>query len=247
MDISESVRVGMSFRCVPWRLSNDALASALGAKLRWLRADAQGQLFQGECLQRAMRQCQALDVTKEDVDMMLYLGMYGADCGCDWCADRRIKHARELESLPSPPRDDPAPDQVQNHGRLQFDARIRGYSRLSDSDARPQDNSVLESDAQVRRFKSERYAVRKPIQNDMLMRLNCGKPSVDAFADAELHVCDRWWGPGSGVEDSLKVSWKEERLLWCNPPWSLLKQTVLKIIEEKLLAVLICPHWPSEE
>lgn len=265
MDISESAGFGMSFRvAVQWRLSTDALAH----KLRWLRADAHGQLFQGECLQQAMKQMAALDIDNNQVNMLYYLGMYSADCGCDWCSDRRRKHDRESECLPgkgqvrlrmvsrdapaqSSHRDVPAlQDPPQNPGWLRDDARIGGYSRLSDADARPKDHSVLKPDALVRRKhgpKTERYAVRKPIMNDMLMRLRCGKPSVDAFADCELHNCDKWWGPGSSVENSLDISWKEESLVWCNPPWSLLKATVSKIIEEKVLAVLVCPHWPSEE
>jgi hypothetical protein len=195
----------MSFRkVVPWRLSNDALAQPW-LQLRWLTADAQGQLFQGECLQRALRQCQALGVKNEDINFLMYLGMYAEDCGCDWCGERRVRHAREQECLPGrgqgrlrqvsldapvQPVDDPAPAQVQNQGWLRDEY---GDSRLSAPDARPESRH----DAPVRRYKSERYAVRKPVMNDMLMRLHCGKPQVDCFADSQLHVCDKWWGPGS--------------------------------------------------
>jgi hypothetical protein len=181
MDTSGSAGFSMSFRkVVPWRLSNDALAQPW-LQLRWLTADAQGQLFQGECLQRALRQCQALGVKNEDINFLMYLGMYAEDCGCDWCGERRVRHAREQECLPGrgqgrlrqvsldapvQPVDDPAPAQVQNQGWLRDEY---GDSRLSAPDARPESRH----DAPVRRYKSERYAVQKPVMNDMLMRLHC--------------------------------------------------------------------------
>ena len=67
-------------------LTFDAPAQ-LRLQLRWLGLDARGQLFPGECLQRALRQLQALDVSNEEVNMMMFLGMFDADCRCDWCTD----------------------------------------------------------------------------------------------------------------------------------------------------------------
>ena len=138
-------------------------------------------------------------------------------------------------------------------------ARVQGSGQceLRSSDAPAQSagsgQSVLRTDAPAnaskgkRKFKSERYSVRKPVFNDLLFRLHCAQPSVDAFADQELHLCPTYWGPGTDIVGSLSVSWKEESLVWCNPPWSLLLETVRKIIKEGITAVLICPHWPKEE
>ena len=49
---------------------------------------------------------------------------------------------------------------------------------------------------------TESYAVRRPMVDDILLRLNVDKPSVDGFADSQLHVIDRWWGPESAVPDA---------------------------------------------
>ena len=68
----------------------------------------------------------------------------------------------------------------------------------------------------------ERYAVRKPVMTYILERLQLETPTVDAFADHELFMCPRWWGPGSEVEDAFTQDWGKERLLWINPPFSLL-------------------------
>lgn len=99
--------------------------------------------------------------------------------------------------------------------------------------------------------KTERYAVRRPMVNDMLMRLagrggQALKPTVDAFGDQELHVCDKWWGPGSEVPDSFKVNWAAEPLLWLNPPFSLMSRVIQKIKEDQATCVLVCPHWTTE-
>lgn len=108
-------------------------------------------------------------------------------------------------------------------------------------------------DAPAHKDKSrqERYAVRKPIYNDIMMRLagrggRALQPSVDAFADHELHLCSRWWGPGSDVPNAMEVSWKDEPLLWLNPPFSMMADVVRKIRKDRAKAVLVCPHWKSE-
>lgn len=97
----------------------------------------------------------------------------------------------------------------------------------------------------------ERYAVRRPIVNDILIRLAGPggqrlQPSVDAFADEQLHVCDRWWGPGSDVPNALDIPWGGEPLLWLNPPYSMMGKVVTKIKQDGAKGVLICPHWTTE-
>ena len=51
---------------------------------------------------------------------------------------------------------------------------------------------------------NERYAVRKPVMDVILFRLKSDTPTVDAFADSDLHVLPRWWGPGSTVPDAFE-------------------------------------------
>lgn len=95
--------------------------------------------------------------------------------------------------------------------------------------------------------KTERYQVRRPMVNDILMRLGA-KPTVDGFADEELHVFDRWWGPGSSeVPDAFGVSWKNEPCLWLNPPFSVLGKVVEKVAADAAKVVLICPHWTDQQ
>ena len=95
--------------------------------------------------------------------------------------------------------------------------------------------------------RNERYAVRRPLFNDILSKLVRGDvPSVDAFADAELHLLEHWWGPGSSIPDALAIDWSQERLMWCNPPFSTMSRVVRKIREDRARAILICPHWTNQ-
>lgn len=93
---------------------------------------------------------------------------------------------------------------------------------------------------------TECYAVRRPLFNDILMRLNVKTPSVDGFADERLHLLDHWLGPGSDVPNALEMDWSTESLLWLNPPFSLLTQVVRMIITDRAAAVLIMPHWADQ-
>ena len=78
---------------------------------------------------------------------------------------------------------------------------------------------------------------------EILQKLGVEPPSVDAFADYELHLCSRWWGPGSTEsEDAFSRDWGKESLLWINPPFSFLNQVVRKIGEDGAKAILIMPQ-----
>ena len=71
-------------------------------------------------------------------------------------------------------------------------------------------------------------------------------PTVDAFADSELNLVERSWGPGSTeFEDARAAPWENEKLVWANPPFTMLKQFVEKIVASKAKVILICPHWPG--
>ena len=93
--------------------------------------------------------------------------------------------------------------------------------------------------------RDECYAVRRPIWNDALLRLGGEIPSVDGFANPQLHLLDRWWGPGSSIPNSLEVPWGEEPLLWLNPPFSLLPQVIHKLKKDRARAIVVFPHWEN--
>jgi hypothetical protein len=95
--------------------------------------------------------------------------------------------------------------------------------------------------------RTERYMVRRPMVNDIIMRLNTRIPTVDGFGDAELHVWPRWWGPGSSeCEDAFSVHWGSEPLLWLNPPFTLLDKVVEKLMADCGTAILVMPHWQNQ-
>lgn len=104
------------------------------------------------------------------------------------------------------------------------------------------ENVVIENPRSI-----ERYAVRRHLWNDILMRLQVKvPPSVDCFADGDFHLVPRWWGPGSSeYVDAFEAPWSEETLLFINAPFKVLEQVVDKIADELAKAILICPHWPS--
>ena len=97
-----------------------------------------------------------------------------------------------------------------------------------------------------RKDEDECYAVRKPIMKDILFRLQCPPPTVDAFANRALHMCDRWWGEGGEVEDAFIMDWGQEQMLWVNPPFSRLNEVIPKLVDEQARGILIMPHWKNQ-
>ena len=80
-------------------------------------------------------------------------------------------------------------------------------------------DSKGESPPPYRCYHTERYAVRRPMYNDIVLRMGVGYPQVDLFADRELHLCDVWCGHGSEfAPDAMACDWVGGRLKWCNPP-----------------------------
>lgn len=48
-----------------------------------------------------------------------------------------------------------------------------------------------------------------------------GPFALDAAADADNHLCPRWFGPGGEVEDALAAPWWDyARRIFCHPPYS---------------------------
>ena len=91
---------------------------------------------------------------------------------------------------------------------------------------------------------TERYQVLPEMVEKILTQLEV-TPTLDAFADPETHILPRWWGEGGECLDAFQTSWLQEVVgcLWANPPFSVLKNVVQKIVQDGAQMVLICPDW----
>ena len=56
--------------------------------------------------------------------------------------------------------------------------------------------------------------------------------SIDGAANGQNALLSRWWGPGGVLEDALTADWSNERV-FCNPPYSMVKQFIAKAAEER--------------
>ena len=92
---------------------------------------------------------------------------------------------------------------------------------------------------------------------DVKNKLHNRDPDMDAFGTEEHRVVEAYWGPGSAWglyacdrdwSQPLHHNWEKDPrpLLCCNPPPQTLNQVVDKLIADKALAVLICPHWGAQ-
>jgi hypothetical protein len=78
-----------------------------------------------------------------------------------------------------------------------------------------------------------------------------GPHSIDRFAaqsNAQLpRYNSKWLDPDTEAVDSLRLpdsQWRAE-MNWCNPPWDLLDDLVLKLRHSGASATVIAPHWPG--
>jgi hypothetical protein len=79
-----------------------------------------------------------------------------------------------------------------------------------------------------------------------------GPHSVDRFASMENALLERynsrWLDPGTEAVDCLHLpdsQWAQERN-WCNPPWGLLDDLILKLRSSGAAATVIAPHLPAK-
>jgi hypothetical protein len=84
-----------------------------------------------------------------------------------------------------------------------------------------------------------------------LLDASWGPHSIDRFAtqsNAQLaRYNSRWLDPTTEAVDSLRLpdaAWRAENN-WCNPPWDLLDDLVLKLRQCGAAATVIAPHWPG--
>ena len=96
--------------------------------------------------------------------------------------------------------------------------------------------------------KTQRYAVKKEKVQDILLRLKCGEPTIDAFADEQNNRWPRFWGKGGEEEDAWAQDCDYEKvgLLWCNAPFSDLDHVVDKVRTDGARMVFIAPDWRDQ-
>lgn len=78
-----------------------------------------------------------------------------------------------------------------------------------------------------------------------------GPHTIDRFASKENRMVDRynsrWLDPLTEGVDALRfsdASWRRENN-WCNPPWELLEEVVLKLRNSRAAATVVVPAWRS--
>ena len=86
--------------------------------------------------------------------------------------------------------------------------------------------------------KFEDYAVKKEFFWEILDRFDV-EVDLDTFADVFNHQVDNFL---TRYEDSLHCHWHGHQV-WVNAPFSIMGDVVLKLIYEKVLAVVIVPVW----
>jgi hypothetical protein len=90
----------------------------------------------------------------------------------------------------------------------------------------------------VERWHSEQYAVRRGFVRDMSFRLKVD-PVLDAFADESNHRFPLWW------KDAFAEPWPQDKVIWANPPFSMLGKVVDKIKTDEAKVLLVVPDWRS--
>jgi hypothetical protein len=63
------------------------------------------------------------------------------------------------------------------------------------------------------------------------------QPVLDAFADEGNHRFPLWW------KDAFAEKWPQDRVVWANPPFSMLSKVVDKIEKDQAKVLLVCPDW----
>ena len=79
---------------------------------------------------------------------------------------------------------------------------------------------------------------------------NFGEPNIDLFASrlnrkTELFVS--WLpDPEAAAIDAFSLHWSQFELIYAFPPFSLVGQTIAKILEDGARAILLVPWWPTK-
>jgi len=93
-----------------------------------------------------------------------------------------------------------------------------------------------------REFKSADYAIRSETFGEVVDSIGVGEPIINSFSTPSNTLCEKFWDL---QRDALSQSWTGRRLLWMNPPFSLLEKVVTRIACEKEECFLLCPNWKT--
>ena len=99
-------------------------------------------------------------------------------------------------------------------------------------------------------WRTETYAVKMHLVQEILDTLQVPVPTCDAFSLAKSRRFEKFWGPDSPwVQDAFSTSWnvKDAGFLWINPPFSKLSLVVHKIKQDHAHWVLVAPCWEQED
>ena len=91
------------------------------------------------------------------------------------------------------------------------------------------------------------YSIARYIAKDLIRKYN---PTTDAFASSWNHILPEWWSwrhhPGASAVDAFAQRWKiRGKLLYINPPWTLIPKVLQKLIRDQATAVIVVPDWPG--
>ena len=91
------------------------------------------------------------------------------------------------------------------------------------------------------------YSIARYIAKGLIERY---MPTTDAFASSWNHILPEWWSwrhhPGASAVDAFAQKWKiPGKLLYINPPWTLINKVLRKLIREQAEAVIVVPDWPG--
>ena len=98
-------------------------------------------------------------------------------------------------------------------------------------------------------WKSQQYAVQKSFVNDIVMRMDAGKPLIDCFANANNKRFEHHWGPGGIATNAFEELWMYDMvgLLWMNPPYSEIPRVIEKIRRDRAKVIAVLPDWPGKQ
>lgn len=113
-----------------------------------------------------------------------------------------------------------------------------------EAEAKTRDHEGVERESWPR-WRSEEYAVLPWRRNDILLRLGCPEPQIDAFASVQNHQAPLWFGPQGIINDSFQASWSSCGLMWIHPPYSKFGLVVTKILKDKPRCIVVAPVWPE--
>jgi hypothetical protein len=95
------------------------------------------------------------------------------------------------------------------------------------------------------------YELRQEIYQHGIQTLGV-TPSVDCFANINNRKCPRFFAPvenhlskNAAAINGLYQPWSQKRMPFIHPPIPLIPQVLQKMMQEKCVAVLVVPFWPT--